>query len=66
VSIYWANAQNGFFSPPPTVGSSPTAAASLRPGEFQGRTIFVRYIWSDITADSAHFEQSFSDDGGKT
>jgi hypothetical protein len=31
-----------------------------------GRMIFVRYLWSGITANSAHFEQSFSDDGGKT
>ncbi|MGC1674467.1 MAG: hypothetical protein WA739_19575, partial [Candidatus Acidiferrales bacterium] len=31
-----------------------------------GRTILIRFIWSDITPNSAHFEQSFSDDGGKT
>lgn len=31
-----------------------------------GRSILVRGIWSDITANSCHFEQSFSDDGGKT
>jgi len=34
--------------------------------EFNGRTIFVRYIWSRITPNTAHFEQSFSTDGGKT
>jgi hypothetical protein len=33
---------------------------------FNGRTIFVRFVWSDITPDSHHVEQSFSDDGGKT
>jgi hypothetical protein len=33
---------------------------------FEGRSIFVRYVWSDITPTSARFEQSFSDDGGKT
>jgi hypothetical protein len=33
---------------------------------FNGRTIFVRFIWSDITPDSHHVEQSFSDDGGRT
>jgi len=28
--------------------------------------IFVRYRWSQITQNSAHVEQSFSEDGGKT
>ena len=31
-----------------------------------GRSILVRFVWSDITPDSHHVEQSFSDDGGKT
>ena len=31
-----------------------------------GRAIIVRFIISDITPDSCHFEQAFSDDGGKT
>ena len=31
-----------------------------------GRSILVRFIISDISADSCHFEQAFSDDGGKT
>jgi hypothetical protein len=31
-----------------------------------GRAIFVRFIISDITPTSAHFEQAFSADGGKT
>jgi hypothetical protein len=30
------------------------------------RVIFIRSVWSDITPNAAHFEQSFSDDGGKT
>jgi hypothetical protein len=29
-------------------------------------TILVRVIWSDITPGTHHFEQAFSDDGGKT
>lgn len=33
---------------------------------FHGRTILVRTVWSDIKPNSHHFEQSFSDDGGKT
>ncbi len=33
---------------------------------YKGRAILVRQVWSDITPNSHHFEQSFSDDGGKT
>jgi hypothetical protein len=33
---------------------------------FNGRTISVRFVYSDITADSHRIEQSYSDDGGKT
>jgi hypothetical protein len=33
---------------------------------FNGRVILVRAVWSDITPDSHRFEQSFSDDEGKT
>jgi hypothetical protein len=33
---------------------------------YKGRQVLVRQVWSDITPTSHHFEQSFSDDGGKT
>jgi hypothetical protein len=33
---------------------------------FKGRTIFVRVVWTIYSADTHRFEQSFSDDGGKT
>jgi hypothetical protein len=34
--------------------------------EYNGRNILARVFWKDITPDSHTFEQSFSDDGGKT
>jgi hypothetical protein len=33
---------------------------------YNGRIILVRNVWSGITTDSCHFEQAFSEDGGKT
>jgi hypothetical protein len=31
-----------------------------------GRSVLVRQVWSDITPTSHHFEQAFSNDGGRT
>lgn len=33
---------------------------------FHGKSILVRGLWSNIVADCHHFEESYSDDGGKT
>jgi hypothetical protein len=66
-SLYWANSKQGAISGPPNVGEFKNGR-----GEFfcmdtyNGKVILVRYLWSDITPNSAHFEQSYSTDGGKT
>ena len=31
-----------------------------------GKTILIRFVWTNMTTSTPHFEQSFSDDGGKT
>jgi hypothetical protein len=65
-SLNFANSKGGTLGVP-TVGEFKDGRGEFFDQEtFNGRTILVRNIWSDITPDSCHFEQSFSDDGGKT
>ena len=66
-SLYWGTSKSGALSLPATVGEFKDGRGEFYDQEpFNGRMIFVRFLWSGITANSAHFEQSFSDDGGKT
>ena len=66
-SLYWANGKDGAISLPATVGEFRNGVGEFYDQEaIDGRMIFVRYVWSQITPNSAHFEQAFSDDGGKT
>ena len=65
-SLNWSSRKNPTFGAP-TVGEFRNGRGEFYDQEvWEGRTILVRYIWSDVTKTSAHFEQSFSDDGGKT
>jgi hypothetical protein len=65
-SLYWANAKDGIIGQP-TIGEFKNGHGEFYDQEpLNGRAIFVRFIWSDTTSNSPHFEQSFSDDGGKT
>jgi hypothetical protein len=65
-SLNTANARGGTLSVP-TIGEFKNGRGEFYDQEpLNGRTILVRNVWSDITADSCRFEQAFSDDGGKT
>jgi hypothetical protein len=65
-SLNSANSRTGRLSIP-TVGQFKNGRGEFFDYEdFNGRMILVRNVWKDITADSCRFEQSFSDDGGKT
>jgi hypothetical protein len=51
----------------PTIGEFKDGRGEFFDQEpFNGRTILVRVVWSNISPNSHQFEQSFSDDGGKT
>jgi len=65
-SLNFANVKVGTLSVP-TVGEFKNGRGEFYDQEeFNGRMILVRNVWMDITASSCRFEQSFSDDGGKT
>ena len=66
-SLNFSNMRVGALSLPSQVGEFKNGR-----GEFvavdtlNGRAILVRFIISEVAANSVHFEQAFSDDGGKT
>jgi len=66
-SIYWANSKNGVMDTSPQVGRFKNGR-----GEFYGidklndKLIYVRFLWTNTNTNTPHFEQSYSDDGGKT
>lgn len=65
-SIYWANASAPALDIP-TVGGFKNGRGEFYDQEmFHDRAIFVRYVWTNVSEKSGDFEQSFSDDGGKT
>ena len=65
-SLHFSNAANGEMAQP-TIGEFHNGRGEFYDQEtYNGRAILVRFIISNITHDSARFEQSYSDDGGKT
>ena len=65
-SLNFASSNSGTLSQP-TIGEFRNGRGEFYDQEaVNGRAIYVRFVISDITPESCHFEQSFSDDGGKT
>jgi hypothetical protein len=66
-SIYWVNAADGVLEPNPMVGQFSNGRGEFYNQQvYEGKAIYARFVWSDVTTNSPHFEQSFSADGGKT
>lgn len=64
--ISFTNPATGHFGLPVVGGFKDGRADFYDQEPINGRMIWVRFSVSDIGADSCHFEQAFSDDGGKT
>lgn len=66
-SIYWATPKSGAIGGPPVVGEFRGGRGEFYDQEpFNGRQIYTRYVWTNTTTQAPHFEQQYSDDGGKT
>ena len=65
-SLRWAASSDGVLLPP-VIGRFDENGVGTFYGddEHQGIPVRVRYVWSDITAHSARWEQAFSTDGGQ-
>lgn len=64
--IYWANRKWGTLDQP-MIGEFKDGRGEFFNQElFEGRGIYVRFIWSGITETAYRWEQAFSADGGKT
>jgi hypothetical protein len=65
-NLNFANSNGGGMSQP-TIGEFKNGGGVFFDQEtLNGRAILVRFVISDITPNSCHFEQAFSNDGGKT
>jgi hypothetical protein len=65
-SLYWANSKDGLLVPP-QIGQFKNGLGEFYAQDtLNDKLIFVRFIWSDTTTHVPHFEQGFTDDGGKT
>jgi hypothetical protein len=66
-SLNFANGSVGALSPPSSIGEFNNRRGEFIDDEtFNGKSIKVRFVISNITRNSCRYEQSYSEDGGKT
>ncbi len=64
--LYWANSKIGILDPPQIGEFKNGRGEFFAQDKVNGKVILIRFVWTNMNTDSPHFEQSFSDDGGKT
>jgi hypothetical protein len=67
-SLYWATSKSAAMGVP-TIGEFKNGRGEFfdtEPSGANGRSILCRFVWTNTNTDTPHFEQSFSEDGGKT
>ena len=64
--LYWANSKVGIMDPPQVGRFSNGTGEFYATDTYEGRTVLVRFVWTKTDTASPHFEQAYSEDGGKT
>jgi hypothetical protein len=64
--LYWASSKDGLLVVP-QIGQFKNGQGEFYAQDMlNGKSIFIRFIWTKTNSNTPHFEQSFSEDGGKT
>lgn len=64
--LYWANRKTGIMDPPQVCEFHNGRGEFFAADAIHGKTILIRFLWSDSNTNTPHLEPSFSDDRGKT
>jgi len=65
-NLHFANSTSGVVGEAMVGGFRDGRGEFYNQETYDGRAVFVRFVFSDITPNTFHFEQAFSQDGGKT
>ena len=65
-TIYWANAAKGAFDVPMVGAFRDGVGAFYDQETYEGRAVYVRFLWTVQGKDACRWEQAFSADGGTT
>lgn len=63
--LYWDNQKVGVLDPPQVGEFKDGVGEFFAQDTINGKTILIRFRWTNMNT-TPHFEQSFSDDGGRT
>ncbi len=64
--LYWANSKDGVLVVPQIGVFKNGVGEFYAQDTWKGKSVFVRFIWTNTNTNKPHFEQSFSGDGGET
>jgi hypothetical protein len=65
-NIHWANSADGVLGQAMVGGFQDGRGEFYNQELFDGRAVFVRFVFSELTLDTFRIEQAFSDDGGES